>query len=808
MSEKLSSESSRQMLDNNNVQPCADHHENYQLNTQHNSAQQFNTDIPEKHSRQYDSDTQRSILFSSTQSFNEQRDNYTEQAFNNHDSPPDVLPPTEIPHTDVSGAVQQVQNATLIVPSQSGYDYERESVDNAGDDTVQQEFQRHSTEEARDTATDNAGLTVLADKLGKVEKSPRYNSLKSDNKITLGAETPEMMRLSQKIHKDRIKIDKIHSRLKETKVKTKTVRVSSDKKDRLNIGSEKGVKRERLYDKHNISDEDGADRLKRSVDDVFKRKKPIKRKKLLKAEEDDERLEFVRIKIKSKESRGRLRYRKIGYEKLTSKAYEDKVKKQDNKELKRRVTGRLMFSKTKEAFNDENIQDDEIAAEMSKLLKRGYRTAEFTLRHNEKSLRNMYNPYERLKYMTERENYHTDKRQRLDNKNSRKQEKEWVKEAEDKKERKRRKKEMQRVRTEREGNFWIRTHNQLKMTKKSVEYKRHTVKRTLKTVAAVCSIAGIFLISGFMIIIMIMLFTQGAEEYYAEAVVPADYDTITEATEYFRNLETDLDEYLSDKQRLESELREEYGSDIYAFRYELAEFGFSANTILAYVAAKYNDFIFDDAIKEDLKEVFQEMYVLNIITKDKYIEEEGEDKKICYVKLAKNPLEEIVEARLTEDELKLYKSYKLSTGGQQVYGPVMQEDWTDLISSNYGDRIHPITGIRTTHKGVDIAVPTGTKLYSAVKGTVTVAQYSESAGNMVTIKNRTGWTVTFMHMDSFVVKSGQKVEQGDFVGTSGNTGNSTGPHLHLQVNTDTGSTINPIFIIPQTCAGIGSEDEK
>lgn len=212
-------------------------------------------------------------------------------------------------------------------------------------------------------------------------------------------------------------------------------------------------------------------------------------------------------------------------------------------------------------------------------------------------------------------------------------------------------------------------------------------------------------------------------------------------------------------------------------------------------------------MKEDLKEVFQEMYVLSVSTRmeDREIDGETEQKKICYITLTRTELEEIVEGRLTDDELELYRSYKLTTGGQQVYGPVMREDWTNLISSNYGDRIHPITKIRTTHKGVDIAVPTGTKLYSAVKGTVTVARYSETAGNMVTVKNSTGWTVTFMHMDSIAVSVSQNVEKGDFIGYSGNTGNSTGPHLHLQVNDAGGNTVNPIFIIPQTCAKINDE---
>lgn len=135
-----------------------------------------------------------------------------------------------------------------------------------------------------------------------------------------------------------------------------------------------------------------------------------------------------------------------------------------------------------------------------------------------------------------------------------------------------------------------------------------------------------------------------------------------------------------------------------------------------------------------------------------------------------------------------------------MYSPVMREDWTNLISSNYGERIHPITKERKFHNGVDIAVPTGTRIYSAVKGTVILAQYSSSAGNWVKVQTESGWTVIMMHMDSLAVSAGQEVEQGDFLGYSGNTGNSTGPHLHLEVRDANDKTLNPIFIIPQTCA--------
>lgn len=116
--------------------------------------------------------------------------------------------------------------------------------------------------------------------------------------------------------------------------------------------------------------------------------------------------------------------------------------------------------------------------------------------------------------------------------------------------------------------------------------------------------------------------------------------------------------------------------------------------------------------------------------------------------------------------------------------------------------------IRKPHNGVDIAVPTRTHLYSAVDGTVVLARYSESAGNWVKVRTESGWTVVMMHMDSLTVSEGQEVKRGDHLGYSGNTGNSTGPHLHLEVLDPNDKAINPIFIIPQSCAGTGKEETE
>lgn len=299
-----------------------------------------------------------------------------------------------------------------------------------------------------------------------------------------------------------------------------------------------------------------------------------------------------------------------------------------------------------------------------------------------------------------------------------------------------------------------------------------------------------------------------------------DYATLSDATGYFRKLETDMDEYLNaDREALETELEAEYGPDLYEYVYDLAEFGFSANTLMAYLSAVYGSFTLTD-VQEELESIFEEMYTLTIEVKieDREVSEYNpatgdyedvtEPKKICYVTLTKKELEEVVEARMSADQMEQYKVYRLSTGGQQVYGPVMREDWTNLISSNFGERIHPITKERKVHNGVDIAVPVGTHVYSAVDGTVILAAYSESAGNWVKVQTKTGWTVVMMHMDSLTVSQGQEVKKGDHLGYSGNTGRSTGPHLHLEVRNPSDEPMNPIFMIPQTCAQIqgGSEE--
>lgn len=516
---------------------------------------------------------------------------------------------------------------------------------------------------------------------------------------------------------------------------------------------------------------------------------------------------------------GRLKYKgQVRREKMTRKDYEERRKKKDKKGFRRRVCGRLLFRETKAVVEDENMAEDDTIGHMKRTVRNtGWMMAAGT-RRNIRTVRLQNNTYYRLELAHMQEQVLKDKRARLLSDAKRKERKDALREAKTRERKKKLKKQMVQQRAKEEGNFIRRTRQSHLVKRKAKEYRRKIRKRTLSTIFSLGGIILFLLIICMILFLILVAMLTGGSDYYAATVTQNDYSTITEATEYFRKLETDLDEYLNgDRDALEAEIETEYGDEIYEYIYELADFGFSANTLIAYLSATYGSFTLDD-IKDELQSIFDEMYTLTIEVKveDREIskynpntgkwEEVTEPKNICYIILEKKELEEIVDERLPDDARFQYDGYKLATGGQQVYAPVMREDWTNLISSNFGDRIHPITKERKPHNGVDIAVPTGTKVYSAVKGTVILAAYSNSAGNWVKVRTDTGWTVVMMHMDSLAVSAGQKVDQGDFLGFSGNTGNSTGPHLHLEVRDPDDKAINPIFIIPQTCAGIKTEE--
>jgi len=112
------------------------------------------------------------------------------------------------------------------------------------------------------------------------------------------------------------------------------------------------------------------------------------------------------------------------------------------------------------------------------------------------------------------------------------------------------------------------------------------------------------------------------------------------------------------------------------------------------------------------------------------------------------------------------------------------------VSSDYGMRVHPITGVYKMHTGIDIPAPKGTKIVSGAPGTVIYVSETKAYGKTVIVDHGGGITTLYAHMSKQTVKVGQEVEEGDKLGEVGTTGYSTGNHLHFEVRKN-GSHVNP-----------------
>ncbi len=247
--------------------------------------------------------------------------------------------------------------------------------------------------------------------------------------------------------------------------------------------------------------------------------------------------------------------------------------------------------------------------------------------------------------------------------------------------------------------------------------------------------------------------------------------------------------------------------------YDLGHIGHNPFTLINYLSAIYGVFTSWD-VEVDVQTLFDEMYTLTFTPSEETrtrtvtktipgdmpgediitTEEEEYTVSIMTVTLTAKPLEDIVNEKLTgnEEALTLYQTYGVTRGALQRFWSPMNLDWSSRISCYYGYRVHPISGENQFHRGLDIAVPEGTELMAAMDGTVMYARYDDSYGNYIVITDENGYSVRYAHMSSLSVSEGQIVTHGDLIGYSGNTGGSTGPHLHLEC-TYGADYYNPIF---------------
>lgn len=339
-------------------------------------------------------------------------------------------------------------------------------------------------------------------------------------------------------------------------------------------------------------------------------------------------------------------------------------------------------------------------------------------------------------------------------------------------------------------------------------WMQEVLVRNRAVLISVCivSILLVFIIAGFSSCAVLFSGAISNITYGAFTSNPAEMD---KADLIFSEMEADLE--------AEIKCTETDFPDYDEYQYDVRNIGHNPLQLAAYLHAKYESYT-ADSVRQELQDIFDAMYELDrlevvengkryVQARDEagnllydengyavFVEEEYQI-KILKVILTSNSLESLI-SELPEEQSEVYELLMESKGGlQQLVSPVDME-WQDYVSSYYGYRIHPLTRVKELHRGIDVALPEGLPVYAAHAGRVDVARYSDSYGNYVVITDANGVTTKYAHMSSLQVTAGQEVPAGTQIGTVGNTGISTGSHLHMEVLFE-GVYYNPLFYVDE-----------
>ena len=182
----------------------------------------------------------------------------------------------------------------------------------------------------------------------------------------------------------------------------------------------------------------------------------------------------------------------------------------------------------------------------------------------------------------------------------------------------------------------------------------------------------------------------------------------------------------------------------------------------------------------NIKEEKSEDIDLSVVEKYTNNEEEVQTKEL---EIAKNEAQEKIaeiekQKEIEEEEARIPSVNGIKLAVKPVSG---------TISSRYGVSS---SLRRSTHTGLDIAAPSGTPIKAVSNGTVTSASYNGAYGNLVKVDHGNGVETWYAHTSKMYVSVGQKISAGDIIAAVGSTGNSTGPHLHLEIRIN-GQHVNP-----------------
>lgn len=278
------------------------------------------------------------------------------------------------------------------------------------------------------------------------------------------------------------------------------------------------------------------------------------------------------------------------------------------------------------------------------------------------------------------------------------------------------------------------------------------------------------------------------------------------------------------------------------YRYELDAIGHSPIMLISFLSAMYSEFTYQE-VSATLTELFYEMYVLELtptteirtrievqtttelrtktelhtgirpiiypdgttgteeyeyeveVEYEVEIEEEVEvdyEVRVLEVALHTTPLESIAISKMEEEQMQQYLLYQETKGLLQEFASPLELDWEDKIFSCYGYRKHPSTKEPQLHRGLDIAVANGEKVYASCNGRVTTIDYDESYGNYIVIEDSRGFVIKYASLETIQVDVGKEVEVGDWIGNIGKLEHQTESYLHLELMYG-GEYYNPIF---------------
>ena len=331
--------------------------------------------------------------------------------------------------------------------------------------------------------------------------------------------------------------------------------------------------------------------------------------------------------------------------------------------------------------------------------------------------------------------------------------------------------------------------------------------RAAKRHPVICAILLFLLLVFFMIASLVSSFsnvgTGGLGSIAASSYLAEDGE-IDRAELAYTEWETDLQMEIN---RVETDRP---GYDEY--RYQIGAIEHDPFELMGYLTSVYQDFSYGE-VESTLRELFGAQYSLNYTeeteiryrTETETDPETGEETEvevpyewhILNVKLSVTPLGNVIVGRMDSEQKEVCEILLSTKGCRQYVGNVFGEtNWLPFVTSGYGYRVHPISGGKDYHTGVDIGMPQGTEILAGHDGRVTLAGDAGGYGLCVAIEGRAygehTLTTKYGHCSQILVSAGQEVQAGDVIARVGSTGNSTGPHLHLEVLAD-GQYLNPLY---------------